>query len=93
MYNKRQQAILAYLAKHEEASNADLMEAAGSCSVMTQWRDLKELEEDGKIFRYRGGARVHQPDGRPGRPEGESPRHGCRSLLRDPAGEEAEDPY
>ncbi len=60
MYNKRQQAILAYLAKHEEASNADLMEAAGSCSVMTQWRDLKELEEDGKIFRYRGGASLIQ---------------------------------
>lgn len=56
MLNERQMAILAYVTEHGEAKNAELLSLIGDYSMMTLWRDLAKLEQEGQIARIRGGA-------------------------------------
>ena len=56
MLNERQMSILAYITEHGEAKNAALQSLIGDCSMMTLWRDLTKLEQEGRIIRIRGGA-------------------------------------
>lgn len=56
MLNERQTAILSYITEHGEAKNADLLSLIGDYSMMTLWRDLARLEQEGQIVRIRGGA-------------------------------------
>ena len=49
-------SILAYITEHGEAKNAALQSLIGDCSMMTLWRDLTKLEQEGRIIRIRGGA-------------------------------------
>lgn len=55
--NRRQEDIAKYIAEHGQATLAELTVAASGCSSMTLWRDLKYLEETGRIIRTHGGAR------------------------------------
>lgn len=61
MQNERQAAILNYLAEKNEAKNEELLQVIGNYSMMTLWRDLAKLEQDGKIIRIRGGAILASP--------------------------------
>lgn len=56
MLNERQTTILNYIAEHGEAKNAELLSLIGDYSMMTLWRDLAKLEQDGQVIRIRGGA-------------------------------------
>ena len=60
MFNARQNKIMDYLTEHMEAKNQELADLAGDCSMMTLWRDLTKLEEEGLIVRFRGGAALSQ---------------------------------
>ena len=65
MSNQRRTKIKDYIDSRGEATVAELLALCGSCSNMTLWRDLKQLEEEGSIRRTRGGAislRLIQPD-------------------------------
>lgn len=61
MQNERQAAILNYLAEKNEAKNEELLQVIGNYSMMTLWRDLAKLEQEGKIIRIRGGAILTSP--------------------------------
>ena len=56
MLNERQMSILTYITEHGEAKNTALQSLIGDCSMMTLWRDLTKLEQEGRIIRVRGGA-------------------------------------
>lgn len=56
MLNERQTSILSYVNEHGEAKNAELLALIGDYSMMTLWRDLAKLEQEGQIVRVRGGA-------------------------------------
>lgn len=56
MLNKRQTALLNFIAKNGEAKNSELQSLIGDYSTMTLWRDLDKLEELGHIKRVWGGA-------------------------------------
>lgn len=56
MLNKRQTALLNYIAKNGEAKNTELRALNGDYSTMTLWRDLDKLEAEGHIRKVWGGA-------------------------------------
>lgn len=48
MLNERQMSILTYITEHGEAKNTALQSLIGDCSMMTLWRDLTKLEQEGR---------------------------------------------
>ena len=62
---QRRAGIIKYVNDHGYASFNDIKQAFSEYSDMTLRTDLKELDEQGKLERYRGGARTLQATARP----------------------------
>jgi len=59
MINERRNEIKAYITEHHSVRIDDLIRLYPDVSVMTIRRDLTEMEEEGVITRFRGGARIN----------------------------------
>ncbi len=58
MINLRQNKMMAYIDEHEDVTIRELQELFPDVSLMTIHRDLDTLSDEGKIVKFRGGARA-----------------------------------